>query len=413
MLAAAGAAAELAAHHGTAKIMAPTRKTHWECRGEHGKACGYWVPLGTMCCNSCGHSPPAHVAQKPAKKGGAGNAGQPAKPPAAGKARGKGKGAAECTVGATQAANKLAAEKAESAKLRVQLKEAAAKCAKLEADAGTGLGAAPPAGGAMDVDAAGDDGTLAAAADKAREEVAQFKNIPESLRAYISGFDETLARLEATHASALAAKRNAKPLKQQLAEAEGWHDRAVKRADTAKAALAAQQEQARALAESIQTDTAALAALDAAVVTAKAQVAVLGAQRNAERIGEPPVAATASPAAEELISRAFAEKVWADHMVLVENEKADLRNQLEAALQSGNGTSSEASPSEANDIGSIASLEGLADDDTAWGKCDKAQRKKVLARHSATQRAQMAKDVKATFNSFTKTSVTSSPFAKR
>jgi hypothetical protein len=393
--------------------MAPPRKTHWECRGEHGKACGYWVPLGTMYCNSCGHSPPAHVAQKPAKKEGAEIGGRAAKPPAAGKAKGKGKGAAEYTNGATQDAKKFAAEKAESAKLRAQLKEAAAKCAKLEADAGANLGAAHPAAGAMDVDAAGDDCTLAAAADKAREEVVQFKKIPESLRVHITGFDETLARLEATHESALAAKRNAKPLKQQLAEAEGWHDRAVKRADAAKAALAEQKEQARVLAESIEANIVALAALDAAVASAKAQVAVLGAQRNAERIGEPPLAATAPPASEELISRAFAEKVWTDHMVLVEKEKADLRNQLEAALHGGNGTPSEASPSEATDIGSIASLDGLADDDTAWGKCDKAQRKKMLARHSATQRSQMAKDVKATFNSFNKTLATSSPFAKK
>ncbi len=433
-------------NHGSAS-RAPSRiKNFWLCHGTDtkGQSCGYMVPKGKAMCYACGHEPPAHVSGKDsAKKAPAKASGKGGKPAGTGDATeqtaawvcrtctnragdqwrnaGSLKACGKCVVHKGAAFGQKAdgntarapqpAPSANEQRLAKQLADVKAELAKVQANAPEKEDAA----GTMEVDAPEGEASLAAAVDKAYQELQAFKKLPQGLREQLAGYDETLAKLEAAHEAARAAKRGAKPLKQQLAEAEEWHGRAVKRANTAKNALAAQEEQARELAAAIETGRAELKALEVAVTTAKQQVATLGAQRNAECIGEVPPAVAALADTQDVISRDFANRVWAEREAQVESDKAELRRQLEAALSGGASNAADSTPSEGEDIGSIASLDGLAEDDSVWGKCegDRAQRKRVLARHSASHRAKMANQIKTTFNSLSKTSASTSPFAKK
>jgi hypothetical protein len=412
LLAVAGAAANLAAHHGTTPLhnMAPGK--FWDCHGKDckGNPCGYKVPVGRIACDACGHQPPLHVSC-PGKRGdkakGASatvtdekRSGREGSNTAEAKLKAALKAKAASEAKSNDNAKALVADKAELKKL----KEAAA------------VAPCPAAALAMELDHDGPEtGTsaLEAAISAARDELKQTQAFTDFQKSLVPDFAAALAAARAKVEAALVARRAASPLKKQLEGAEGHQQRSSKKVADAKALLETRREEASKAQAAVQLQEEALADVLAVLAKADAQVAELAARFASERNAAPAALATdgaplqaesfAAPP-EGYVTIALAEARW--H----EREQEFQKIIAEARALAGSDPANSLAPSEAaaSDVADIASLDASesVDDDDKWSKVGKDKRKALLSK----QRDVLASKVS---RSLAKVSLTESPFSKK
>ena len=177
------------------------------------------------------------------------------------------------------------------------------------------------------------------AAQALREQLKALKSSPEVLHSlWPGGLEGQLEALQAELAAVDEANRNAMPLETQMRQKQGWKNRAVKRADTARKALEAKEEQLTELMEQVEEHRRELAAHEAAIASATEQIAALADRRAAELKDDKPLgpAVETSPAASDTLQQIVAKEVAAAVAAARTEWEQDANNrwqQGEAALQ--------------------------------------------------------------------------------
>jgi hypothetical protein len=394
----ASASQRLRKHHGSATMAPPLAATHWECR-----KCQCWAPRGGLAyCNQCGHAPPAGVTSL--RGSGAGGASKDGKglrkDSSQAKEKGKGKGSNDAKV--LKALEAKAAAEAKAKVAEKAHKALLAEVSRLTAEAKSKEKGDVPV--AMDTDTS--TPALDSAVAQARDELKQMQAFSEFNRSLIPEFGGKLEFAQQKLNSALAARRAANPLKQQLENTEAHQARTSKRLQEAKDDLQGKLEALEEAQKAIDKQKSTIAEAEVAMAKVDAEVAVLAAQFASERCAAP--AAEASASTPLLRSAAPAEGLVSIELVNQEWDKNQLAwmarmQQLESLLEATGGGPS-ASDASQSDAGDLCNLD-LLEDDAAWSTVEKGKRKAVLSR----QRDKLAKDVKA---SLAKVSATTSPFRK-
>ncbi len=388
-------------------MVPPLASTHWECH-----KCHCWAPRGGYdYCNQCGHLPPAGVTSVrsgTAKGAGKGDGKDTEKGRgqrrASGGAKSKGKGKGDSDAKVQRAMDAKTAAEAMARETGKAHKALQAEVKRLKEEAKNKDGETGPV--AMDTESS--TPALDQAVAQARDELKQMQGFSAFNRSLIPEFEDKLALANQKLNEALAARRAANPLRQQLEAAEAHQTRTSKKLLDAKEGLQGKLKALEEAQKAIDKQQAVIVEAELAKAKVDAEVAALAAQFASERAATAPTAVEAPIGQPDNAGGAPAEAMVSVALVNQEWEKNQLAwmakiHQLEGLLEnSGSGsTPSEPAQSEAGDLCSIEQLE----DDAAWCKVEKGKRKAVLSR----QRDKLAKEVKA---NLAKVSAVSSPFNK-
>ena len=308
---------------------------------------------------------------------------------------------------------KLARKDKELAASKAEVKKVKAQAAKAVVE-----GAGPLAQdlAAADVQMEPDDSGSDAVVKAIRWKIQLLKRTPkEQYGMLIGGYEGQSAALQAELAAAQDAKRAAQPLRAQLDSAENWKRNAVSNAEAAKKCLEDKEADLADLAEQVEEQRRSLAALNEVVAAAGEKIALLADQIAADNKTGSPLPAPQPPRVEEVVSLALVNEKWAEAQAAVAAREAEFEKviaNLQAAVAcnaTGSTAPSDAAPS---DVGDLASLESLLEEEKQGKGEQVRERKRALL---GRQRDRLAKEVQAGLSGFAKTKVSmaGSPFVKK